>query len=458
MPILRRRSLRYAERIMVIRMKTCQEAEEYILAIPKFASKHTLEDTRRLLARVKGDHIKGKIIHIAGTNGKGSVCAYLRSILLKSGCSVGMFTSPHLETMRERICLGNEMITPDEFLRVFERVREAVAEEERLLGRESHPTFFEFLFLMAMVYFSEKQPDYLILETGMGGRLDATNCLVHKDLCVITEIGYDHMQYLGNTLEEIAGEKAGIMRRSVPVVFVDKRSESTKVLADHAKKTESPAIIIGKNSILNVNINKKTIDFSLYTGYYKYVSLLLGTTAAYQPENASLAVAACEQLRDKRINESTIRDGLREAKWPGRMEEILRGVYLDGAHNEDGIEMLLATVRNDQCEGKRFLLFGVLADRRYEGMINQIAESALFQEIAVTAIDEKRSLSLEKEREVWEKYGEETGGGIVLSFHEHAEVACRQLLSKKKSKDTVYIAGSLYLIGQMKSFLRRIQE
>lgn len=442
-------------------MMICQEAEEYILSIPKFAGKHTLEDTRRLLGRIGGDGIRGKIIHIAGTNGKGSVCAYLRSILMEGGCSVGMFTSPHLETMRERICLGNEKISQDEFLKAFRKVRQAVREEmeEGSFSKEkSHPSFFEFLFLMAMAYFSEKQPDYLILETGLGGRLDATNCLMHKDLCVITEIGYDHMEYLGNTLEEIAAEKAGIMMREVPVVFVDKRSGSTKVLAEYAKKVKSPAVIIGKNNIFDVNINHKTIDFSLYTGYYKYVSLSLETTALYQPENASLAVAALEQLKDGRINESTIRKGLRSAKWPGRMEEIRPGVYLDGAHNEDGIEMLLATVKSRKCQGKRFLLFGVLADKRYEKMIGQIAESALFQKVAVTAVGEKRSLSLEKEREVWTRYGEESGGGIALSFYEDAALAYQHILAEKKSGDEVYIAGSLYLIGQMKSFLRRIQD
>ena len=437
-------------------MRSCQEAEEYILSIPKFAGKHTLEDTRRLLARVGGDGIKGKIIHVAGPNGKGSVCAYLRSVLLESGCSVGMFISPHLETMRERICLGNEMISPDEFLRSFHRVKEAVRQEGQ--EQKNHPSFFEFLFLMAMAYFAEKQPNYLILETGLGGRLDATNCLLQKDLCVITEIGFDHMQYLGDTLGEIAGEKAGIMRPGVPVVFVDKRSESTQVLADYAKKMKSPAIIIGKNSILNVNINHKTIDFSLYTGYYKYVSLSLETIALYQPENASLAVAAAKQLRDERISESTIRQGLRKASWPGRMEEALPGVYLDGAHNEDGIEMLLATIKSRKCEGKRFLLFGVLADKHYEEMISLIAQSALFHEAAVTVIDEKRSLSLAKEKEVWNRYREKAGSSMALSFHEDAGDACRQLLAKKESKDVVYIAGSLYLIGQMKSFLRRMQD
>ena len=172
-------------------MRSCQEAEEYILSIPKFAGKHTLEDTRRLLARVGGDGIKGKIIHVAGTNGKGSVCAYLCSVIMESGCSAGMFISPHLETVRERISIGNEWISEEEFMTVFERVQQAAkAEKER---GYTFPSFSEFLFLMAMCFFGQKNPDYIILETGMGGRLDATNCIAEPKLCVITAVSYTHL-------------------------------------------------------------------------------------------------------------------------------------------------------------------------------------------------------------------------------------------------------------------------
>lgn len=432
-------------------MTTCKEAEEYIFSIPKFAGKHTLEDTAKLLRRItrkeKEDGAAGaesKIIHIAGTNGKGSVCAYLRSILMESGYSVGTFTSPHLENVRERICLGNEMISEEDFVRAFEKVKDVSAK------KDDHPSFFEFLFLMAMAFFREKAPEYLILETGLGGRLDATNCIGRPEVCVITEIGFDHMEYLGNTIPEIAAEKAGIIKKGVPVVFVDKRKESTEVLAEYAKKSESPAIIIGKENILNMDIKNKSIDFSLNTGYYSYVGLSLNTTAVYQAENASLAVAAAHILPGAKITPEAVRSGLWKAFWPGRMEEILPEVYVDGAHNEDGMEAFLKAVKSRERGGKRFLLFGALTDKRYAEMAKKIAESALFSEIAVTVIASDRSVSIEEMKAVWGKYK-----GIVLTFHEEAKEALRCLLSKKKEEDTVYIAGSLYLAGQIKSLVRR---
>ena len=431
-------------------MVTYKEAEAYISDIPKFAGKHTLLDTGEMLKELTGGKINSKIIHIAGTNGKGSVCAYLHSILLKSGCSVGMFISPHLETMRERISIDNEMISEEAFAASFEKVKEMAGEPE-----QKHPSFFEFLFLMAMIYFKEKAPEYIILETGLGGRLDATNSIERPEVCIITEIGYDHMQYLGNTLSEIAAEKAGIIKPEVPVVFLDKRPEVTDILNKYAQKAKSQAVMIGKDSILNVNIRNKTIDFSLHTGYYNYDSLSLNTVALYQTENASLAVAAAELLagKDKRITSDAIREGLQAAHWPGRMEEIFPGIYLDGAHNEDGIEAFLSTIKESGCCGKRFLLFGVVADKRYERMIEQIVQSGLFTEIAVTVLESDRSASIDKLREIWGQYRQ-----IYCSFHKNAEGAYQHLLLKKKDADIIYIAGSLYLIGQIKALVRRIPD
>ncbi len=432
-------------------MTTYREAEQYIADIPRFAGKHTLEDTERLLDKLTAGNRNSKIIHIAGTNGKGSVCAYLRSILMESGRSVGMFISPHLETMRERICLGDQMIPEEEFIRIFEQVKELCDREAK---GEKHPSFFEFLFLMAMSYFKEKAPEYIILETGLGGRLDATNCVKEKALCVITEIGYDHMQYLGNTLEEIAGEKAGIIKPQTPVVFWDKRPAVTGVLKKYADKAGCDVNIVGKDNISKVNIGNKTIDFSLRTGYYNYVSLSLNKTAYYQIENASLAVKAAEILakRDKSICEESIRRGLKAAYWPGRMEEVFPGIYLDGAHNEDGIEAFLKSVENNPCSGRRFLLFGVVSDKRYEEMIGQIADAGLFSEVAVTVLESDRSASLDRLREIWGQYE------ICCSFHQNAEEAYHYLLSDRKDADVIYIAGSLYLIGQMKALMRRIPD
>ncbi len=432
-------------------MTSYEKAQRYIEEIPKFAGKNTLEETRKLLFMVAGENLTSKIIHVAGTNGKGSVCAYLRGILMESGRSVGMFISPHLETMRERISINGQLISEEEFAGIFEQVMEKVRQGNRV--GLSHPSFFEYLFLMAMCYFKDRQPDYIILETGLGGRLDATNSILNPAVCVITEIGYDHMQYLGHTLSQIAAEKAGIMKADVPVVFLDAGEEVTGILTQYAEKMKSPAIILKKDQFLDVNISNKTIDFSLHTGYYNNVRLSLNTPALYQVENASLAFLAAEALRDDNITLETIKKGLWAAFWPGRMEEVLPGVFLDGAHNEDGIKAFLRTVREDGCTGKRHLLFGVVADKRYGQMIQMIADSGLFAEAIVTVLETDRSASIDQLKEIWRQYSK-----MACSFHEDAAQALQKLLNNKTGEDTAYVVGSLYLIGQIKSLMRRMQD
>lgn len=432
---------------------TYEEACEYILDIPKFAGKHTLADTKELLGRLTGSRIESKIIHVAGTNGKGSVCAYLQSILRAAGFHVGMFISPHLETMRERILYDGEMIPQESFVKAFDLVRE---ESDR--QKEKHPSFFEFLFLMGMCYFKEKEPDYIILETGLGGRLDATNCIAKPKLCVITEIGFDHMQYLGNTLVEIAREKAGIIKSGTPVVYLDKREETSRVIEQTAAVLETPAIAVKKSQIGRPVMRKKSIDFSFSNGYYRYDNLILRTTAAYQTENASVALVAARSLKEERIDDEAVRKGLYDAFWPGRMEEILPRVFLDGAHNEDGIEAFLTSVsavntEQEKAAGKRLLLFGVVADKQYDKMIGRIAASQLFSHIAVTVLASDRSASIDKLKVAWAQYKT-----ADCSFHESAEEAFHYIQSIQKEADTIYIAGSLYLVGQIKTLVRRTPD
>lgn len=430
---------------------TYEEACEYILDIPKFAGKHTLADTKEMLEKLTGSRIESKIIHVAGTNGKGSVCAYLQSILRAAGFHVGMFISPHLETMRERIVYDEKMIPQESFVNAFELVRE---ESDR--QKEKHPSFFEFLFLMGMSYFKEKEPDYIILETGLGGRLDATNCIAKPKLCVITEIGFDHMQYLGNTLVEIAGEKAGIIKPGTLVVYLDKREETSRVIEQTAAALETPAIAVKKSQIGRPVMRKKSIDFSFSNGYYRYDNLILRTTAAYQTENASVALVAARSLKEERIDDEAIREGLYDAFWPGRMEEILPHVFLDGAHNEDGIEAFLQSVlasAEERERGKRLLLFGVVADKQYDKMIGRIAASDLFSHIAVTVLASDRSASIDKLKVAWAQYKT-----ADCSFHESAEEAFHYIQSIQKEADTIYIAGSLYLVGQIKTLVRRTPD
>ncbi len=422
------------------------ECEEYILDIPKISSKHTVTDVRAFWQYMDCPGEQKKVIHVAGTNGKGSVCAYLQSILTKAGISVGMFTSPHLVTMRERISLSGKMISEEEFVTAFHKIKDSIKTFADIRKDDFHPSFFEFLFFLAMVIFEKQDVEYLILETGLGGRLDATNVISHPTACVITEIGYDHMEYLGNSLTEIAGEKAGIMKPGVPVVTIEKKDAVTEKLQDAARLIGCPLLVIQPEDIKINEIENKTIDFSFHSRYYMYVRLLLSTKAFYQTENASLAVQTVELLKDNRISEEHIRSGLKDAYWPGRMEEISPGVFLDGAHNEDGIQAFLDAVQADCCQGKRYLLFGGMKEKQYRKIIGMLAQSGLFSEAAVSPLETIRSLSDHDLKETFLQYTD-----LPCTVCKDATAALTLLKHKKRPEDMIYIAGSLYLAGQIKS-------
>lgn len=430
-------------------MSAYTEAEHYILNIPKFGEKHTLEDTGKLLRRVYTGR-GSRIIHVAGTNGKGSVCAYLRAVLMAAGYSVGMFTSPHLVSMRERICIGSEMISEEEFAAAYERVREIVKEEAAGDVREEarlHPSFFEFVYLMAMFWFAKKEPDFIILETGLGGRLDATNSVPKKEAAVITHMGLDHMAYLGNTLSEIAAEKAGIMQSGAPVIYWETDAQVASVLAKCAKNLQIPAYSMSKNDYNFLKFNHKSIDFSYQSLYYDSIRLRLNTSAFYQMENAALALRTLEVvLGEGKLPEEVMRQGIADAFWAGRMEEILPEVYVDGAHNSDGIRAFLETVSQDGYAHRR-LLFGVMQDKDYRFMTEEIAASGLFADISVVRPKNIRAV----ETGILEDVFGDTGCSVTC--YESAQDAFRTLLSGKKENEPVYIAGSLYLVGEIKELL-----
>ena len=233
-------------------MRTYEECEKYILDIPKFAAKNELADTYRILEKLVDIDSLPHIIHVAGTNGKGSVSAFMRSILIEAGYHVGFFISPHLVDMTERIAIDYEDISREDFVRIFDEVK-SCADHMIECGEAHHPSFFEFIFLMAMTYYCEQKTDYIILETGLGGRLDATNCIkgVEKT-CVITEIGFDHMQYLGDTIAKIAGEKAGIINEDATVIYMDKREEASAVIRDKCVEMHTHFTEVKSSDISNV--------------------------------------------------------------------------------------------------------------------------------------------------------------------------------------------------------------
>lgn len=446
-----------------------EAAVAYLHDMPRFTSKNTLEDTRAQLERLGSpDRAIKNIVHVAGTNGKGSVCAYLRSVLSEAGKRVTVFTSPHLVDIRERFVSGGDMISEEDFLRVFLRVYNSLNWDKLESGEGYHPTFFEYLFFMAMLYFAEVQSDYCILETGLGGRLDATNAVSHKELTVITRISRDHTEYLGETLAEIAEEKAGIMRADAPLVYCDEVPEATAVFVKQARNLQIQVHPVSKKDYTFHKFQNKTIDFSLHTGYYGYIGVTLHTMARYQMENAAIAVRAAEVLcRGEGITAVQIQSGLAKAFWPGRMEEILPEVFVDGAHNADGIRAFLDTVRADGCEERgqeRTLLFSVVQDKDYRTMAAQVLDSELFDRICVTHMETKRAADLESLETLWRaeqhsntgryEAGEKSPASLI--FCGNVRTALSQVLSEQ-AEDRIYIAGSLYLVGEIKEFLKNDQ-
>ena len=435
-----------------------EEVVGYISEIPRFTSKHTLEDTRAFLHRLGDPDSKMKIIHVAGTNGKGSVCAYLRSILEAAGYRVAVFTSPHLVDIRERFVAEGEMIAEDDFLRVFLSIYGQLDWESLEADRPDayHPSYFEYLFFMAMMYFQERQPDYCILETGLGGRLDATNAVSKKELTVITRIGMDHVEYLGDTLEQIASEKAGIMMAGVPAVCWNTGQAISRIFADKASKLGISADFVSENDYRFSNFMNKTIDFSLNTRYYGYISLTLHTIAAYQMENAALAVRALEVLDGgKTLTVQQIQAGVAACFWAGRMEEILPEVYVDGAHNADGIRAFLETVALDgygqapgEGSGKRSLLFSAVKDKDYESMAKALAGSMLFDKIVLVPLKSERRAAPEALQKIFSGYGSRC---VVC---DSAADAFQSLLADRRDKERIYVAGSLYLTGEIKELVR----
>ena len=445
-------------------MITFEEAVAYLKDMPRFTVKKNPADNRDLkwfLKKLGNPEQNLRIIHVAGTNGKGSVCAYMSSILQEAGYRTAVFTSPHLVDMRERFAVNGEMISEEAFLQAFCAVGDAV-QKANSVTPEFVLNFYEYLFCMALLCFAEEKPDYCIIETGLGGRLDATNYVDNKLLTVITRISLDHVQYLGDTTAKIAAEKAGILRPGVPVVYLDGDADASAVICRKASELDAPQIPVSKKDYTFLGFRKKYIDFSLRSEYYNYISLTLHTIARYQMENAALAVRAVEVLFRSADTEENggrlcagvgcptveeIRRGILGCFWQGRMEEVLPEVYVDGAHNDDGIRAFLDTVTEDGHATGRRLLFGVAADKDCRHMIQRVITSGLFDHIAFTHMRTARSLSLEEFRDLLAAYP-----GHYTMYTE-ADTALREQLREQRPGERLYIAGSLYLVGEIKESL-----
>ena len=427
---------------------TYSEAVGYILEIPKFTKKNDAVHTKAFLDYLGNPQRDLKVIHVAGTNGKGSVCAYLDGMLRSEGKRTGLFTSPHLVKINERIVIDGVPVDDGAFTRNFKTTLEAVRlmEEEGL----SHPTFFEFLLGMALCAFREAGVEYAVLETGLGGRLDATSAVEPPLVCVITSIGYDHMQYLGDTLAEIAAEKAGIIRPGVPVFYAGSSEESDRVIEKTAEKSGSFCKKIGKDAYEILGIEDKHIAFSCSSDYYGTTTWKLNNTGIYQPGNAMLAMEVMRYLFGKTGHTARWREVLSELKWAGRMEEILPGVYVDGAHNISAVEAFLQSIPQDK-QGN-IIVFSAVRDKEYEKMAAALCSAPGTDAYVVTHIDDPRGTGSAQLGDIFRKY---TDRPVIV--RENVKDALLWALENRGSR-RVYCLGSLYLTGTIKELIQEVKS
>lgn len=397
-----------------------KKARDYLLGIPLWTKKkNTLDEVRNFLEALGNPDEQLKIIHVAGTNGKGSVCADLTAMLMEAGYHVGTFVSPHLTDVTERFLVDGCPVEEAGFSESFTRVK-AVTDKLTVEGY-AHPTFFEFVFLMAMDLYGRMKPDFVVLETGLGGRLDTTNVIRHPLACVITSISLDHTQYLGDTVELIAAEKAGIIKQGVPVVYDNNDQAAGAVIAAAAKRLGSAAYgLTAADS-------------------YREVSF----AAPYQAMNAALAVKVLNVLDVAGVTAQVCKKALASVHWTGRMQQVAPNVWVDGAHNPGGIRAFIQAVKA-QNSGNIRLLFAAVSDKDYHEMIRLLCTELAPESVTVVQLKSERGLQVD----ALAKQFEEAGCSQVTAF-DSTKDALEHVLSEKKEEDRLYMVGSLYLIGEI---------
>lgn len=423
------------------------EATKYILEIPKFTKKNPMDNTRHLMKCLGNPQDLFKIIHVAGTNGKGSVCMMVNNILCSAGKSVGLFTSPHLVDMRERIRVNSILISKEDFLEAFNTVYEAVQKMKE--DGYDHPTFFEYIFAVAMVAFKNSDTEYVILETGLGGRLDATNVVEKPIVTAITSIGMDHVEYLGDTVGKIALEKAGIIKKNVPLIFVSEDEEVRDVILEVAEDKTEKITAVDEKCYTLIKKQDNHIDFSMDCGYYCTCVFETPFIAEYQIQNAAVAVSIIEAISD--IPAKYVIDGIKNVCWEGRMEEVAGGIILDGAHNEPGIREFAKTVSEMSVGGRKLLLFSAVKDKQFDQMIKLLLDGTDFSGIYITEIEGQRKLKADLIADTFRKYAD----NIKITVYEDIEQAFNSAVKEKDEEDVLFVAGSLYLVGSIKSIIER---
>ncbi|OOM77573.1 folylpolyglutamate synthase [Clostridium puniceum] len=430
---------------------TYKDAMDYISSVGKFGSNYGLERTFRLLELLGSPHEKIKLIHIAGTNGKGSTTAMVTKILRGFGYKVGMYTSPYLEKFEERIQINGEMIKKDTLVRLLEDVKAAI--DKVIEEGYEHPTEFEIITSLMFLHFYNEKVDYGVIEVGLGGRLDSTNVLTPK-VSVITSISLDHMNILGDNLKDIAKEKAGIIKEGIPVILYPQEKEAEEAILKIAEEKNSKVYFVrkGNGKLININYEElyQTLQIQSYKNTYTINLPLLGQ---HQILNLGVALNTIEvlcEVENISIDKNMIEKSLQDVKWIGRLEVLSKKptIVIDGAHNIDAIRALRKNVEKYFKYNKIYLLLGILADKQVKEMIEEITPIAE-KVYALTPHSERAELGEDLKKEI----SRCNSNVITLENYEEAFLLA---LKEADEEDLILISGSLYMIGDMRKIITSI--
>lgn len=422
-----------------------EESRVYLDAVAKYGSVLGLDNMRELLGRLGNPQDDLKFIHIGGTNGKGSVLAYLSAILQEAGYRVGRYISPTLFSYRERIQINEDVIKKDSLARLTTQIRSCI--EEMVREGKPHPTAFEIETALCFLYFKEEFCDLVLLEVGMGGSLDATNVIQTPVMEILASISMDHMGMIGDTLEEIAACKAGIIKPSTLVVSMRQQPSAMEVIRKRCARMGCKLCIADVSKAENVRYGLECQSFT----YGGYEDLNISLAGYYQIANAVLAVEAVKGLVSLgyRISEEALRRGLLTAVWRGRFTLLQKAPYVivDGAHNRDAAQVLAESLKQYFPEQKCHFIMGVFRDKEYEKII-QITAPFAKSITAVETPDNPRALPAEELAAVWQKYHND------VTWDKQIEHAVADRLQKAEKDDVILAFGSLSFLGEVEKALK----
>jgi len=425
-----------------------------LYSLPRGRHLTNRENLIKILHMLNKPQSEFEYIHVAGTNGKGSVCLYLESCLINCKQQVGLFTSPHLVKINERIRINGVDIDDNDFTRIFCKVENLIRKNTQ--KGLSYPTFFEFIYIIAMVYFNERGVRFAIVEAGIGGLNDTTNIIDRPLISIITAISLDHTEILGNSLDLIAKEKAGIIKEGCPVIYYSNHQMIQTIINEKAQKLGCEVYALKASDIENINICSKKIDFSLNNMYHNRYDVILNTNALYQVVNSSLFILAIEAIKtaikdispDHMTFRSTVLQSVKSASWHGRMEEVCEHIYIDGAHNTAAITAFTHIINSCFDKVDLYLIFAVGKEKDYQTMIRELCTLSNLKGVIITRTGEPNSADIKEIKDFFE----ENWNGLIYSTYNIKE-ALSEGKEWIKDKGILCCIGSLYLAGSIKRIL-----